>query len=222
MKSYKNIKISDFVYDLPDSRIAKYPISNRDESKLLLWQNGIIGQDIFKNIGKYIPENSILVFNNTKVIHARLFFTKSTGAKIEIFCLEPIKPNDYQIAFSEKQKVTWKCMIGNAKKWKDGILVKKAKIENSMVEIKARKVAQKENTFEIEFNWTGGFSFSEIIQHAGILPIPPYLNRETEESDEITYQTVYAKIDGSVAAPTAGFHFTENVLSDLAVKNIET
>ncbi len=219
---YKDIKITDFTYKLPDSKIAKYPLPNRDESKLLLWQNGQLSQDTFKNLPNYLSEKSVLIFNNTKVIHARIFFYKETGAKIEIFCLEPVEPSDYQIAFHETKRVTWKCMLGNAKKWKEGTLIKLIKIVGKSIEIYANKIAQNGNSFEIEFTWTGGFSFAEIIENAGTLPIPPYLNRETEESDEETYQTVYAKIDGSVAAPTAGLHFTEQVLSKLSDKEIST
>ncbi|HKI88374.1 MAG TPA: S-adenosylmethionine:tRNA ribosyltransferase-isomerase [Draconibacterium sp.] len=222
MSSFKNIQIADFTYELPDSRIAKYPLANRDESKLLLWQNGKISQDTFKNIPQFLPKGSLLVFNNTRVIHARIFFRKETGAKIEIFCLEPVDPVDYQIAFQETEKVTWKCMLGNAKKWKEGILLKSIEIKGEVVEIEASKKEQIGNSFEIEFTWTGGFSFAEIIEHAGTLPIPPYLNRETEDSDEETYQTVYAKINGSVAAPTAGLHFTEPVILQLSEKNIST
>jgi len=222
LSSFKNIQIADFTYELPDSRIAKYPLANRDESKLLLWQNGKISQDTFKNIPQFLPKGSLLVFNNTRVIHARIFFRKETGAKIEIFCLEPVDPVDYQIAFQETEKVTWKCMLGNAKKWKEGILLKSIEIKGEVVEIEASKKEQIGNSFEIEFTWTGGFSFAEIIEHAGTLPIPPYLNRETEDSDEETYQTVYAKINGSVAAPTAGLHFTEPVILQLSEKNIST
>lgn len=222
LSSHKNIKITDFTYDLPDSRIAWYPLAQRDKSKLLLWKNGKISQDIFKNIPQFLPNDSLLVFNNTRVIHARIFFHKETGAKIEIFCLEPVTPADYQIAFQETEKVTWKCMLGNAKKWKEGTLLKSVKIDGKKVEIEALKVEQTGNSFVVTFKWTGGFSFAEIIENAGTLPIPPYLNRETEDSDEETYQTVYAKIDGSVAAPTAGLHFTESVLSQLSEKNITT
>jgi S-adenosylmethionine:tRNA ribosyltransferase-isomerase len=219
---YNNIKITDFTYELPDSRVAKYPLAQRDTSKILLWKNGKISQDTFKNIPHFLPEGSLLVFNNTRVIHARIFFRKETGAKIEIFCLEPVEPADYQVAFHETKKVTWKCMLGNAKKWKTGTLLKSIEINRKAVKIKASKKDQIGNSFEIEFTWTGGFSFAEIIEHAGLLPIPPYLNRETEDSDEETYQTIYAKIDGSVAAPTAGLHFTEPVLFQLSEKNIAT
>lgn len=220
--TYKNIKITDFVYDLPDERIARYPLDERDRSKLLVWKNGEIGEDTFRNIPNYLPENSLLIFNNTRVIHARMFFRKETGAQIEIFCLEPVQPADYQVTFRETEKVTWKCMLGNAKKWKEGVLTKSIEINGKAAEIKAEKKGQEGNSFQVEFRWTGGFSFAEMVEHAGVLPIPPYLNRDAEDSDEENYQTVYARIDGSVAAPTAGLHFTENVLQNLASKNIST
>jgi len=222
LNSHKNIKISDFTYDLPDDRIAKYPLLQRDKSKLLTWKKGAIKEDVFENCADFLPKNSQLVFNNTRVIHARLFFRKETGAKIEIFCLEPIQPSDYQIAFQETNKVTWKCMVGNSKKWKDGILKNEFEIGSKKVSLSAEKMMQENNSFQIDFNWNGGFHFSEIIEHAGTLPIPPYLNRGTEKSDEETYQTVYAKIDGSVAAPTAGLHFTENTFAKIRAKNIAT
>jgi len=222
LNSHKNIKISDFTYELPNERIAKYPLRERDKSKLLTWIGGNIREDIFENCTNFIPENSQLVFNNTRVIHARLFFKKDTGAKIEIFCLEPVQPSDYQIAFQEKESITWKCMVGNSKKWKNGILKNEFKIDGRKVTLCAEKKLQEGNSFHIEFRWNNGFHFSEIIENAGTLPIPPYLNRETEKSDEETYQTVYAKIDGSVAAPTAGLHFTDNVLEKLQNKDIST
>lgn len=221
-ESHKNIQISDFNYPLPDDRIAKYPLSERDQSKLLTWNKGKIGQDVFANCSTYLPENTQLVFNNTRVIHARLFFRKETGAKIEIFCLEPLEPVDYQIAFQRTEEVTWKCMVGNSKKWKEGFLSQKFEIDGKQIELTAAKIAQEGNAFHIRFVWNGSVHFSEIIEHIGQLPIPPYLNRETEKSDEETYQTVYAKIDGSVAAPTAGLHFTEKVLNKLSEKNIST
>jgi S-adenosylmethionine:tRNA ribosyltransferase-isomerase len=222
LSTYKDIKIADFTYDLPDERIAKYPLTKRDTSKLLTWKNGKIEENIFSNCAAYLPENAQLVFNNTRVIHARLFFRKETGAKIEIFCLEPIKPTDYQISFQETKKVSWKCMVGNSKKWKEGILKNEFQIDKKRVVLSAEKKGQEGNSFEIQFSWTEGFHFSEIIEHIGELPIPPYLNRDTEEADEETYQTVYAKIDGSVAAPTAGLHFTDTVLNQLSTKNITT
>ncbi len=222
MKAYKDIKISDFTYDLPDERIAKYPLEQRDKSKLLVWRNAKIEEDIFENSVAFLPENAQLVFNNTRVIHARLFFRKATGAKIEIFCLEPLYPADYQQAFQESQNVSWKCMVGNAKKWKEGLLQHKFEINGAAVVLSAEKKGAQGNAFEVEFSWTGGFHFAEIIERIGQLPIPPYLHRDTEESDEESYQTVYAKIDGSVAAPTAGLHFTDRVFEQLKSKNIAT
>nr|WP_319269306.1 S-adenosylmethionine:tRNA ribosyltransferase-isomerase [uncultured Draconibacterium sp.] len=222
MNRYKDIKISDYIYNLPDERIAKYPLTERDKSKLLIRQNGTIKQDIFENCATYLPEDAQLVFNNTRVIHARLFFYKETGAKIEIFCLEPVEPADYQVAFQETEEVTWKGMVGNSKKWKEGFLSQTFEIDGQSIELTAAKIAQEGNSFHIRFVWNGGVHFSEIIEHIGQLPIPPYLNRDTEESDEESYQTVYAKIDGSVAAPTAGLHFTDPVIAQLANKNITT
>ncbi|MBW6534263.1 MAG: S-adenosylmethionine:tRNA ribosyltransferase-isomerase [Mariniphaga sp.] len=220
LSEYRNIKISDYSYNLPEERIAKYPLAERDSSNLLVWKNGTIKKDGFRNIGDYLPEDSILVFNNTRVIHARLFFWKETGAKIEVFCLEPVQPNDHQLAFQQTEKVVWKCMVGHAKKWKTGDLIREIEINGKAVVLKAKKTAQENNSSLIEFSWTNGFSFAEIIQKSGVLPIPPYLDRDTEPADEVTYQTVYAKTDGSVAAPTAGLHFTENVLAQLNKKNI--
>ena len=215
-----SLKISDFSYELPDSKIAKYPLSERDKSKLLVWQNGVIQESVFKNCADFLSNNCQLIFNNTRVIHARLFFRKETGSKIEIFCLEPAEPCDYQIAFQERKQVVWKCLVGNSKKWKSGILSQEIEIENEKITLLAERVSQFENTFHIKLSWNKPFTFAEIIENTGILPIPPYLNRETEETDEKTYQTVYAKIDGSVAAPTAGLHFTDSVLNKLKLKNI--
>ncbi|PIF06443.1 MAG: S-adenosylmethionine tRNA ribosyltransferase [Draconibacterium sp.] len=221
-EKYTNINISDYSYDLPASHIAKYPLQNRDASKLLLWEKGKISEKTFKNAVDTIPENALLVFNNTRVIHARIFFQKETGAKIEIFCLEPVHPADYQLCFQQTKRTSWKCILGNAKKWKNNKLKKNFELNGKKVEITAEKKKQEGNIFEIEFVWTGNFAFAEIIECAGTIPIPPYLNRKTEQSDKKTYQTVYAKIDGSVAAPTAGLHFTKNVLSQLSEKNIAT
>lgn len=222
LQDYKNIRISDFTYDLPESKIAKYPLHERDQSKLLVWKNGEINETIFKNGVEFLPENALLIFNNTRVIHARMFFRKETGAKIEIFCLEPVDPADYQLSFQEQKEVVWKCMVGNLKKWKIGILNREVEINGEKIVIQAEKKETVDNSFHIKFSWDKPVSFAEIIEHAGMLPIPPYLNRETEESDEETYQTVYAKIDGSVAAPTAGLHFTGSFLEELTKKNITT
>ena len=195
-------------------------MAERDQSKLLIWNQGNISESTFNQITNFLPERSQLIFNNTKVIHARLLFTKQTGAKIELFCLEPVEPAEYQVAFQETKSVTWKCMVGNAKKWKNELLIKEVVINQQKFLFLAKKKGQTGNIFFIEFSWESGISFAEIIEHAGVLPIPPYLNRETEEADEKTYQTVYAKIDGSVAAPTAGLHFTDRVFSQLKKKNI--
>ncbi len=220
MVPHNKIKISDFTYDLPESKIAKYPLSERDLSKLLVWKNGVITESVFQNCAEFIPENTQLIFNNTRVIHARMFFWKETGSKIEVFCLEPVEPLDYQVAFQQKEQVVWKCMVGNSKKWKSGILSREIEISGEKIILRAEKTAQFENTFHIIFSWDKPFTYAEIVENAGVLPIPPYLNRETEATDEETYQTVYAKIDGSVAAPTAGLHFTDSVLNDLKQKNI--
>ena len=220
MTAYKNIKISDFTYDLPEERIAKYPLPERDNSRLLISKDNSINEDIFRNVASWLPEGSQLVFNNTRVIHARLFFRKESGALIEVFCLEPVDPVDYQVAFLEKERVVWKCMVGNSKKWKTGKLFKEITIDHETIQLSISKIHKADNTFHIEFKWDKQATFSEIIEHAGILPIPPYLKRETEKSDEETYQTVYARIDGSVAAPTAGLHFTNEVMKQLPGRNI--
>lgn len=220
MKEFRKIKISDYSFNLPDEKIARYPLPERDNSNLLIWKQGNINKDRFRNLASYLPAESLLVFNNTRVIHARLFFLKDTGARIEIFCLEPAQPSDYQLAFQQTSKTVWKCMVGNAKRWKDETLTCKTEINGVEVVLKANKINKNENTFLIEFTWTGGISFADLIEEAGELPIPPYLNRKTEPADEDTYQTVYAKTDGSVAAPTAGLHFTKEVLSELTIRNI--
>jgi S-adenosylmethionine:tRNA ribosyltransferase-isomerase len=221
LSAFKKIRISDFSYDLPEERIAKYPLPERDRSNLLIWNNGAIQKESFRNIASYLPKNALLVFNNTRVIHARLFFRKSTGARIEIFCLEPVEPADHQLAFQQTGMATWKCMVGNAKKWKDEALSRHIEIAGKTIELKARKTGQEKNTFLIEFCWDPPYTFGEIIEKSGIIPIPPYLNRETEPGDETAYQTIYAKTHGSVAAPTAGLHFTEETLARLTEKQID-
>ncbi|MBV5315816.1 MAG: S-adenosylmethionine:tRNA ribosyltransferase-isomerase [Prolixibacteraceae bacterium] len=210
------ISISDYAYELPDARIAKYPLAERDQSKLLVWKNGNIEDTQFRNLPEYLPANSLLIFNNTKVIRARLHFQKETGAKIEIFCLDPHEPADYQIAFQTTESCTWKCMIGNQKKWKGDRLKKIIWIDEIEIELCAEQIDPETNKSLIRFSWNNSdFEFSRIIEQAGSLPIPPYLNRETEQSDLERYQTVYSKIKGSVAAPTAGLHFTEKVFTHL-------
>ena len=216
--------IADFNYPLPDERIAKYPLPERDHSKLLIYRDGAVSEDYFYNVGEYIKPSALLIYNNTRVIQARLEFYKTTGARIEVFCLEPLTPHDYQLSLSSTTGCTWKCMVGNAKKWHTGdALELKIKNEKLKIALQAYKEEQFGNTFAVRFEWDGDdVSFAEILDAAGELPIPPYLNRKTETSDLKTYQTVYSRIKGSVAAPTAGLHFTESVLADLHRRGIET
>ncbi len=216
MQKTQDIRIEDFNYPLPDERIAKFPLSKRDTSKLLLYRNGKISQTIFHNLPQILPERSLLVFNNTRVIQARLHFRKKTGALIEIFCLEPLLPHDYALAFQSKERCTWVCMVGNLKKWKEETLYRDLDFNGTSVRLSATKKNVHGNAFEVEFSWDNSeLTFDTILEKIGELPIPPYLNRATEESDKETYQTVYAKVEGSVAAPTAGLHFTPEVLSEL-------
>lgn len=213
-----NILIQDYTYHLPDENIAKYPLPQRDESKLLVYKNEAITETVYKNLEEYLPENSLLIFNNTKVVEARLLFEKNTGSTIEIFCLEPHEQYaDITTAMLTKQKVLWKCLVGGAKKWKEEWLTKKYK----SFELKAKIVQKLNDYFLIEFVWSNNLSFAEVLHEVGIIPLPPYLNRNTEINDATTYQTVYAKHDGSVAAPTAGLHFTENLLQKLSEKKIQ-
>ena len=222
MKNPKEIKIDDFVYALPDERIAKYPLPKRDESKLLIYNKGKITESIFNEVPKMLAENELVVFNNTKVIQARLHFKKQTGALIEIFCLEPASPNDYVLSFQQNKTCTWYCLIGNLKKWKGGVLEHTLVVGNVEVTLFAELKSQHNTSFEVQFSWNNDqITFSDILESFGELPIPPYLNRKTESRDNETYQTVYSKIKGSVAAPTAGLHFTESVLNDLRRKNID-
>ncbi|MDR0431296.1 MAG: S-adenosylmethionine:tRNA ribosyltransferase-isomerase [Tannerellaceae bacterium] len=215
----QQIRIEEYDYPLPGERIAKFPLPQRDESKLLLYKESKVSESIFKHIADYLPEGSLLVFNNTKVIQARLLFRKETGAGIEIFCLEPVIPHDYALIFRQTQCCTWLCMVGNLKKWKEGVLKKELQISGTPVCLKAEKKQSFGDTHTIAFTWDNDtFTFAELLDAAGILPIPPYLHRETEESDLQTYQTVYSKIKGSVAAPTAGLHFTPEVLENLDQK----
>ena len=257
----EEILIEEFNYPLPDERIAKYPLANRDQSKLLVYRDGQVSEDQFFHIGEYLAPGSLLIYNNTRVIQARLVFHKTTatqplhdttqplhnaaGARIEIFCLEPLVPHDYQLSLGSTEGCTWKCMIGNAKKWKTGALSLPVLLPSgNTITLFAEKGEQTGNTFAVHFSWnlsakrsdseavqqqsglTGvadlNISFAEILDAVGELPIPPYLNRKTEESDKTTYQTVYSRIKGSVAAPTAGLHFTDSVLSGLRQKGIQT
>ena len=217
------ILISEYDYPLPDERIAKYPLAQRDHSKLLVYRDAQVSEDRFYNVGKYIPAGSLLVYNNTRVIQARLVFHKPTGARIEVFCLAPIEPYDYQLSLSSTTGCVWKCMIGNAKKWHDEPISMSIAIHGDSLTFRAEKLSQQGNTFAVRFTWDDAtVAFSEILEAVGELPIPPYLNRQTEESDKTTYQTVYSRIKGSVAAPTAGLHFTDEVLDGLRRQGIET
>ena len=216
------IYIDSFNYELPDERIAKYPLTRRDSSKLLLYRDGTVSESHFANLAQYLPENALLVCNNTRVIQARIVFHKPTGARIEVFCLEPLNPSDYSLSLSATGNCEWSCMVGNLKKWKEGTLTQTITLEGKDVVFSAELIETEENTHRIRFSWDDNeLSFSEILMLIGELPIPPYLHRKTEENDKKTYQTVYSKIEGSVAAPTAGLHFTPEVFESLKPKNIK-
>jgi S-adenosylmethionine:tRNA ribosyltransferase-isomerase len=211
----KDLQISGYDYPLPDERIAKYPLAERDSSKLLVYRNGEISETRFTALRQLLTPGHLLVFNNTKVIPARLKFQKTTGANIEIFCLEPIDPADYQTAF-QSGACTWKCIVGNLKKWKESSLVKTIETNGHTIHLTASKTADLQTYQHIRFTWDDeSLSFSDVIELAGVTPIPPYLNRDTEEIDRDRYQTVYSRIKGSVAAPTAGLHFTDRLLDQL-------
>ena len=218
----KQIRISEYNYQLPDERIAKFPIAERDHSKLLVYEHGQISDDVFYHLPKYLPKNSLMVFNNTKVIQARLHFRKETGALIEIFLLEPIVPADYEQMFQTVGSCSWSCLVGNLKKWKEGELTRQIDVNGQSFTLRASRRGEHGTGHQIDFEWDAqAVSFSEILEAVGELPIPPYLNRKTQESDKTTYQTVYSKIKGSVAAPTAGLHFTEKVLHEIDACGID-
>ena len=221
MKKIQEIAIAEYDYPLPDERIAKYPLAQRDSSKLLLYNKGVVSEDVFSNLPKYIPQNALMVFNNTKVIQARLRFRKETGALIEVFCLEPEQPCDYQQIFLETKECVWQCLVGNSNRWKGGVLSQVVEVGGKNVTLSVERVGGPAAVNHVRFSWDGGVSFAELLEAAGELPIPPYLNRRTEESDTRTYQTVYSKIKGSVAAPTAGLHFTPVVLEALTTAGVE-
>lgn len=216
-----NINIADYSYDLPEEKIAKYPLKPRDSSKLLHYNRGNITSRIFRELPELISKDNLLVFNDTKVIQARLKFTKSTGAKIEIFCLEPHDPPEYNLAFQKTSESVWKCLVGNAKKWKNEVLRMRPDPQENHQILLAEKTGRDRGAFLIRFRWKpSGSTFGDILEKAGNTPIPPYMKREAEQQDRHTYQTVYSRYDGSVAAPTAGLHFTDSVLSELRKKNI--
>lgn len=223
LKENQPIYIDEYDYPLLDERIAKFPLPRRDASKLLVYKNTTITESTFSNIAGFLPENSLLVYNNTRVIQARLIFFKDTGARIEVFCLEPLIPADYAQSLGATTECTWKCMVGNLKKWKEGQLSKSIDIDGKTCTFKAELLLTEGNTHSVHFAWDNAdIHFADILEKAGELPIPPYLHRDTEESDLTTYQTVYSKIKGSVAAPTAGLHFTPEVFESLQTRNIET
>ncbi len=222
LSDIQHIAIDAYNYPLPDERIAKFPLNKRDESKLLLYKEGKIGETVFKQLPDYLPEGSLLVFNNTRVIQARLLFQKETGARIEVFCLEPALPHDYALIFQQTERCSWTCLVGNLKKWKEGVLTQKVTIGDITVTLSAEKKESHGDTHLIEFVWDcPAYTFADLLDAVGVLPIPPYLHRDTEESDLQTYQTVYSRIKGSVAAPTAGLHFTPEVLAELDRKGFE-
>ena len=217
----QQIRIEDFDYPLPDERIAKFPLAKRDESKLLLYRQGAVGETQFKHITRFLPAGSLMVFNNTRVIQARLLFRKPTGARIEVFCLEPVEPHDYALVFQQTERCRWMCLVGNLKKWKEGTLSREVLVGGETVLLKAERLQSCGDSHLIEFTWDHPTcTFADLLDAAGVLPIPPYLNRETEASDWQTYQTVYSKVKGSVAAPTAGLHFTPEVLADIDAQGI--
>lgn len=217
----RNIRISDYNYPLPDHRIAKHPLAAREQCKLLCYKvGGEISEGHFYDVPAVLPEKAMLVYNNTRVINARLRFRKSTGSTIEIFCLEPVAPCDYQLIFQTTQSCTWLCLVGNSKRWKQGPLTQEIEVDGKTVTLEANRGERRGNSFEIEFSWNGDVTFASILEAIGEIPIPPYLNRGTESTDSADYQTVYSHIDGSVAAPTAGLHFTDEVLAECDKRGI--
>lgn len=216
----KDLKIEDYSYDLPDERIAKYPLEQRDASKLLIYRDGQLTGDIYRNIAMHIPEGSLMVFNRTMVVQARLLFTKTTGGIIEVFCLEPHDQyGDVQTAMLQTQRVLWCCIVGGAGKWKDGLVLEQ---QHETFTLHATMVERGAGSFVIELAWNTDASFAEVLHAAGKIPLPPYLHRQAEHADTERYQTIYAKEKGSVAAPTAGLHFTDNIMQSLGQKSIDT
>lgn len=223
MPMIPEIFIKDYYYPLPDERIAKYPLPERDASKLLVYRDGEVSGHCFKELPSFLPEGSLMVFNETRVVPARMFFRRSTGAHIEIFCLEPCDPAEYNVSFASTSSCSWKCVIGNSKRWKGDLLQYDCPEDSPLaaMNLTAELVSREDRTGIVRFSWEGGEAFSKVLEECGKMPIPPYLNRETEALDEERYQTLYARIRGSVAAPTAGLHFTEAVLKDIRDKSID-
>ena len=218
----KDIRIEEFDYPLPDERIAKHPLAERDRCKLLVRRpDGTLSEHIFAELPALLPDDTMLVYNNTRVINARLRFRKPEGALIEIFCLEPVTPSDYAVSFAQTERCSWTCFVGNSKRWKQAPLEMRLEIHGTPLTFRAERLAKEGNSSVVEFSWDNpSVTFSEIIDAVGEIPIPPYLNRSTEESDRTDYQTVYSRIDGSVAAPTAGLHFTDRVLEEISARGI--
>lgn len=225
----KDIRIADYDYPLPDERIAKFPLEGRDGSKLLVYDHGTVSEHRFTDLPDLLPAGALMVFNNTRVIRARLHFQKATGALIEVFCLEPLLPREYVSMFDARCQCTWLCMVGNLKKWKEGVLSRTISVDGKEMVLSVERTTfdnmphngAGSPEFAVTFRWDGDATFAEVLEACGELPIPPYLNRETQESDLRTYQTVYSKTEGSVAAPTAGLHFTERVLTAIDEKGID-
>jgi S-adenosylmethionine:tRNA ribosyltransferase-isomerase len=217
----QDIKIDEYDYDLPEDRVAQHPLPERDTSKLLFYDGKAVSSDIFRNIGNYLPPGSHLVFNNTRVISARLLFRKESGALIEILCLEPLFPHSYELSLSSRGPVEWKCIIGNLKKWKGGVLAMQFSAGGKSDSLAAERICSEGEAWRVRFSWGNPhLSFSEVIEASGRIPLPPYINREDENEDRFRYQTVYSEIKGSVAAPTAGLHFTDRLLDSLHKKGI--
>ena len=219
----REIDINDYDYELPQDRIAQHPLAERDASGLLIYNNGVMSKDTFKNLDEYLPADSLLVFNNSRVIRARIMFRKETGAIIEVFCLEPVSPGDYILSLSSTEPVVWKCIIGNLKKWKSGKISTSSQKNGNSFELVAEKIKPEGDAWWIRFTWNKAeLNFGEVIEQTGHIPLPPYIEREDEIEDVTRYQTVYSRINGSVAAPTAGLHFTENVFDRLRKKKIRS
>jgi S-adenosylmethionine:tRNA ribosyltransferase-isomerase len=220
----KNISILDYTYELPEEKIALFPMPERQDAKILVYKEGTLQEDQYKNIAQYLPANSLLVFNDTRVIQARILFQKATGGVIEIFCLEPHETiNEYSLLMAQKERIRWKCLIGGASKWKEGDLVKNFTVQGEPAELRAQLIEKTTDAYVVELFWKPAhLSFAEIIEQAGDTPLPPYIKRKASLVDKERYQTIYAKQDGSVAAPTAGLHFTPSIFSTLAAKNIKT
>ena len=211
----RHIDINDFNYDLPDERIAKFPLAERSSSKLLVYDNGTISESHFRNVAEYLPEGAMLVFNNTRVVRARIVMHKASGARIEVFCLEPHNPADYERAFAIKGESEWSCIVGNLKKWKEGEIGIDFEYNGEAHTLRAEIVERGTREHIIRFRWSADCSFGQLLETLGRIPIPPYLNRESEDIDNTRYQTVYARFEGSVAAPTAGLHFTPELISEM-------